>query len=33
VMVRYLRERGLEADALETEFEGEAGAADSGEAA
>ncbi len=26
VMVRYLRERGLEADALETEFEGEGGA-------
>lgn len=25
VMVRYLRERGLEADALETEFEGEGG--------
>lgn len=27
VMVRYLRERGLEAEALETEYEGEAGAA------
>ena len=26
VMVRYLREQGLEADALETEFEGEGGA-------
>ncbi len=26
VMVRYLRDRGLEADALETEFEGEGGA-------
>ena len=26
VMVRYLRERGFEADALETEFEGEGGA-------
>ena len=25
-MVRYLRECGLEADALETEFEGEGGA-------
>jgi putative mRNA 3-end processing factor len=28
VMVRYLRERGLDADALETEFQGEGGAED-----
>ncbi len=31
VMVRYLRERGIDADALETEFEGEGGSEDKGD--